>query len=487
MKYIRVLVILFWSSLIFQTKQSNAQDRTIICGRIFPQDTLDRVVRFSKWSTPVFDPKIEFFTTVTKNGYFKISIDLTTIGSFTFSVDDQIFIGNYAGESSIYLEPGDSLFLTINSLGERMSDIRFSGTGVEKQDLKRKIGEVYGDYLDGSRSSFDLEIKRTISRKKAILQTISQYKEKISEEAYKTILAESLASVLSNFSNTLLDNHARASQAELLRAYQTTRQIFDPEELLAVNVQLTKYLDLLQDYALLEFLVKNHLPISRAYSKNKLDFFDALQATLVHHPLRDAILSNYIVHFAKVSGWDDQCELMFTQLRKEVEEDNRFYTEVCKVRNSFKFALSSADETLNFTLYDTLDRPVSLRKYLGSVVLIDFMFTGCGGCVSMAPALARMEEDFRGQDVTFLSISIDASLSRFKRGFGKFSSPGSIPLYTGGSGNNHKIIQYFNVIAYPTLVLIDKRGDVVASRTSDPRTSEGREILSQAIKQSLNE
>jgi len=435
----------------------------------------------------VFDPQIEFFKTVIQNGHFKIEIELTTIGAFTFSVNDQSFIGNYAGESSIYLEPGDSLFLTINSLGKGMSDVAFSGRGVEKQDLKRKIGEVYRGYADGSRGSFDLEIKRTISRKKAILQTIYQYKDKLTDEAYKTILAESLASVLSSFAHALLDNPFEASQAELLRAYQTTRQDFSPKELLAVNSQLTNYLALFQDYALLEFLVRNDLPVSRAYSKNKLAFFYALEVALGSSPLKEVLLANYLVHSAKGWGWDDQCELMFAQLREGMKRDNRFYKEVNKVRNGFKQTLSSTNEALSFTLYDTLDHPVSLSQYLGKVMLIDFMFNGCGGCVAMAPALAQVEKAFSQQNVVFLSISIDESLHKFKKGFGKFSSPSSIPLYTGGLGNNHKIIQYFNIIAYPTLVLIDKRGTVVASRATDPRTPEGRERLSNAITQSLNE
>lgn len=484
MKYTCVLTLLLWSVLI-QNGDLNAQHRTIICGEILPKDTVEEVVLFRKWSTPVFDPKIDIFTTVTENGHFRFEIDLTTIAVFTFSVDDQSFIGNYAGESSIYLEPGDSLFLRIDPASERMSDIGFSGRGVEKQYLKRKIGEVYRTYNDGRRHSFDFEIKSAISCKNAVLETISQYKEKLTNEAYNSILSESLASLLSSFAHTLLDNPFDATQAELEMAYQITRHNFSSDELLAVNSGRTNYLAVYQDYALLEFLSRNDLPISRAYSKNKMAFFYALKVALNGSSLKEALLANYLVHSAKVWGWDDRCELIFAELQKEFGRSSRFYMEAARVRDSFKQIGSSTKGSLNFVLYDTLNQEVSLNRYLGSVVLIDFMFTGCGGCVSMAPALAQVEKTFGHDEVAFLSISIDPSLSKFRSGVGKFSSPGSVPLYTGGSGNSHEIIDYFNIIAYPTLVLINRQGQVVEGRASDPRTLEGRERLNEAIRQLL--
>lgn len=53
-------------------------------------------------------------------------------------------------------------------------------------------------------------------------------------------------------------------------------------------------------------------------------------------------------------------------------------------------------------------QPHSLCDYRGKVVLLDFWGRGCGWCIRSMPQLKALAEDFRGQPVALLGMSLDA-------------------------------------------------------------------------------
>jgi thiol-disulfide isomerase/thioredoxin len=132
---------------------------------------------------------------------------------------------------------------------------------------------------------------------------------------------------------------------------------------------------------------------------------------------------------------------------------------------------------LNYTLTDEKGQKVSLSKYLGKVVLLDFFYTGCGNCVKLTPVLRKVEERFKYRDVVFISISIDDDQKGWLKSVRSqlYCSPLSINLFTSGNGSNDPVIKGMNVQGYPTLALVGKNGRLVPN-FKDPRLDDGQDL-----------
>lgn len=113
---------------------------------------------------------------------------------------------------------------------------------------------------------------------------------------------------------------------------------------------------------------------------------------------------------------------------------------------------------------------LSLSGLKGKVFLVDFWFTGCGGClIYYEKILSKVEEKFReNPNVVFLSVSVDIKREKWFKtieagdaeGIGNYTSKESnvVNAYTQGLGVRHKIITDHHIQAYPTAILVDKGG-----------------------------
>lgn len=142
-------------------------------------------------------------------------------------------------------------------------------------------------------------------------------------------------------------------------------------------------------------------------------------------------------------------------------------------------ALNSGQYAPDFTLMDKFGKKVSLNAFKGKIVVLDFWFTGCAGCIQMATALKKVEQSFRNNSlVEFISISIDEDKIKWIASVekAKYTTGTGVNLYTNGKGDKDSTLRFYNVTSYPSIFILDTEGRIVKSPAPDPRKDGGQEL-----------
>ncbi len=135
-----------------------------------------------------------------------------------------------------------------------------------------------------------------------------------------------------------------------------------------------------------------------------------------------------------------------------------------------------------FVHYESVDgKKVSLSDFKGENVYMDIWATWCGPCKAEIPYLKKLEEDYKGKNIEFISISVDNgrgypknSLEASKEGWKKMIAEKDmkgIQLFADKNWESD-FIKAFKIRSIPRFLLIDKNGIVVdadAPRPSSPK------------------
>lgn len=128
--------------------------------------------------------------------------------------------------------------------------------------------------------------------------------------------------------------------------------------------------------------------------------------------------------------------------------------------NSLRQNIRIGDLAYDFSLENVNGNKVRLSDFKGKVVFMDFWFTGCKWCKNYYEnTLKYVEEHYKGsKEIVFLSICVDDNRKSWLGSVadGSYNGSGSINLYTGGEGLNHKLIKHYNITGYPTQIIIDR-------------------------------
>ena len=102
-------------------------------------------------------------------------------------------------------------------------------------------------------------------------------------------------------------------------------------------------------------------------------------------------------------------------------------------------------------------RPIALADYKGKYVYVDFWGTWCKGCIQDIPSLKKMYQGLDKSRFEFISIAADSpgKLTNFIRKE-KLTWPQIL------SDNTNKLVDTYSITGFPTSVLIDPDGIVIA-------------------------
>ena len=122
-------------------------------------------------------------------------------------------------------------------------------------------------------------------------------------------------------------------------------------------------------------------------------------------------------------------------------------------------------QATDFAFQDIDGNIVRLSDFRGKLVLLDFSASWCGGCRLEAKHLASIYDELKGEDLVFLSISLDNREEDWRRMVKEDKLPWLTLWdeegFTKGNKPN-KMQTAFGFYQIPFIVLIDKEGKILA-------------------------
>jgi thiol-disulfide isomerase/thioredoxin len=107
----------------------------------------------------------------------------------------------------------------------------------------------------------------------------------------------------------------------------------------------------------------------------------------------------------------------------------------------------------------TTGAKIKLSRYYGSkYVLLNFWGTWCGPCVKKIPELQELKQKIGSAEFEIIGIASNEDPIRFK----KFLEKNSIKWPQILSSDLNDIVKLYNVTAFPTSYLLDKKGKIIA-------------------------
>lgn len=123
-----------------------------------------------------------------------------------------------------------------------------------------------------------------------------------------------------------------------------------------------------------------------------------------------------------------------------------------------------APEWRNTSWLNTPDgKPLTLASLRGRVILLNFWTFTCWNCTGLVPSLVAYDRAYRGQGLTIIGIH-DPEFPPYggehdKTNVGKALEKYHI-AYPNAQDNDHATWNLYDIQAWPSYVLIDKRGNI---------------------------
>ncbi len=131
--------------------------------------------------------------------------------------------------------------------------------------------------------------------------------------------------------------------------------------------------------------------------------------------------------------------------------------------------LKPGDASFAFSYPDKNGKTVTTADLKGKVVLVDVWATWCGPCKAEIPYLKKLEEEMKGTNVEFVSISVDEAKDKDKwLKMIETDHLGGTQLFATGWGD---LAKYYKITGIPRFMVFDTKGKIVtidSPRPSDP-------------------
>ncbi len=387
----------------------------------------------------------------------------------SFEIDLQGPVGSIriaiSGESNVtmpstYVERGDTVSVLVKGTGKE-AKASYHDKASEKYMIQSKLDSIsfWGIYpANHSRQekTKPINLKSVLYRfdevRKEKIQLLQLYKHLLTPILYNLYSTDIYGKFISNSSATaasfLKETNYEASLLPIIGQFLSVP--LDTSNFTTQSLS-RDYLKGLRDYTKLKVISSKHRQpqLKETYETLRSNFSGRWKEKMVSYYLQNLPKSN-------PSEYID-C----------LKDALSFVTDSTD-RNSLQQLLNSRQNgkpAYDFSLEDKDGRLVRLSDLKGRVVLLDFWFTGCTFCARLSKKMGQEVLPYiKAKDnLVYVSISIDKDKAKWIKSLasGEYTHGTNINLTTGKSGNGHPIISHYKIMNYPTLILVDRNGNIV--------------------------
>jgi peroxiredoxin len=113
---------------------------------------------------------------------------------------------------------------------------------------------------------------------------------------------------------------------------------------------------------------------------------------------------------------------------------------------------------------DLQGKPLTLARYRGQIVLIEFWATWCEVCLGELPALVETYRLYRDRGFEVVGVSLDTDLKKLAALVAEKEIPW--PQFSDGKGWENKLAVKYGVNRIPTTYLLDRSGRILGKNLS---------------------
>lgn len=143
--------------------------------------------------------------------------------------------------------------------------------------------------------------------------------------------------------------------------------------------------------------------------------------------------------------------------------------------------LAVGGEPIPFSVKDLDGKPLSIEKFKGKVVLLDFWATWCKPCLAEMPNVKRIYDMYQKEGFEIIGISLDSNRSALEN----YIKRNDIewPQFFDGAAWNNEVAQKYKVRSIPSTFLVDRSGKI---RYKSLRGSQLARAVEQLLKEEVN-
>ncbi|WJS94648.1 TlpA family protein disulfide reductase [Flavobacterium johnsoniae] len=365
----------------------------------------------------------------------------------------------------LYLEPKLDINLAISK-----DSYVLSGKNIGQNALVQKANEIYNEFAPFARLGGNVTyvefypfIDKGVAKADEFSKSI-----KTKDATFNKLLKLAVATDVEELTYTFFRMPRTAfpdkdDRPAVIKTWQTDKKFTDPDLL-----KLQNGVSLMSNYFF-------YVTMNSGDAPKRLDLTEAI--THITDPalkdvyLRDAVATSRmkIEEYEKIAP--SIKPLMVSDASKA------FLLEYEKVLHK-----SVGQKGLDFTYKDINDKPVSFSDFKGKFVYIDLWATWCGPCKTEIPHMKKIEEDYHGKNIVFVSLSLDKAkdAQKWKDYVTKEQLKG-IQLMTDKDFGSD-VAKNYDVNAIPRFLLFDTKGNIINADALRPSNPELRVQLDKLLK-----
>lgn len=354
-----------------------------------------------------------YSTTATANGTFTISFNLDSTTYLNF--------GHGIETTAMYVHPGDKIKLTIDT----------------------ELFDETIEYKGSSSSSF--------LAKKYLLEEGNDFFGKVyymsSGEAYKAVLDSFKIDVINEFG-------------------EITDSAFINSEITSIDEKNTYFIGRQEKLANYSVDVKTYMWETRAIARD-FNFYAAIDS--LNSIDFNNMAEQYAAAFQASLNNVTDAEFIVTAKERITKTTDSWLERKTAVDNMPK----EGEPAIDFNYPDIEGNEISLTSFKGDLVYVDVWATWCGPCKAEIPSLQKLETDYHGKDITFMSVSVDTDKEAWEKMVAE-KELGGVQLWADGWS---KITKDYAIVGIPRFLLFDAKGNVISTNAPRPSSDEIRELL----------